>query len=172
MIDEAAGHGIGRHDALADLVRDEDGSTLQTFQAVDQAIDLGIDRPLMHHKIGQPERQAIHQEGAALGGDAVQSPGQGEWFFDGAPAFATAFLVTVDTGAHLVVEGLGGGDVVGREAAGFDQFLGMGGSCPSARRPESASGGEAGRGDRRVQPWRVFNGKRRRRKSRKRRKSP
>ena len=142
MVDEATGHLVGRHHPEAHFVRHEDGRAIDLIQDVEEASDLGLDRPIMDHQIGQPKRQAINHEGAALGGGAAQGLGQGEGFFDGLPVGATALTMLGDAARHVVVQRFGGRDIEGLQAARLDQGFGV---AAFARAGAAQDQGQAGK---------------------------
>ena len=78
---------------------------------------------LRQDQVGEPERQAIDQDGPFGRGDRLR---QGERHVAGAPRFAPPGAVLGDARDHLVVEGLRGGEVEPGAGAGLDQPLGVG----------------------------------------------
>ncbi len=75
------------------------------------------------HQVAQPEGQAVHQHGPR--GFSVQRIGEVDWYLYRMPPGIAASLMLGDTDAHLVIEGLGGGDVDPGSGMPGQAFLGV-----------------------------------------------
>ena len=119
FVAEAAGQGVFGDDAQADFI----GYEHNLFRAVDERGFEGGDIYVVlgQHQITQPQGQAVDQD-RRLG--SAEGAGEVDRLLDSGPAGGGAVgAVRGDAGAHLVVEGLGGGDV-GAEA-GSEERLGV-----------------------------------------------
>ena len=130
-----------RHQAEADLVRHKYDGIFGHAEKSRQPARFHFGIALRQHQVRQPQGQAIHQHGAAMGCLPGQCIDQRQRLLDGNPAVATPLTMMGDARPHLVIACGRGGEVDPRKSAVSDQLLGKGGFA-GARAAQHQRGGK------------------------------
>ena len=130
-----------RHQAEADLVRHEYDGIFGHAEKSREPTRFHFGIALRQHQVRQPQGQAIHQHGAAMGSLPRQCIDERQRLLDGNPAVAAPLAMMSDARSHLVIACRRGGEVDPRKPAVSDQLLGKGGFA-GARAAQHQRGGK------------------------------
>src|SRR5580692_2728738 len=119
-----------RHQAQPDLIGDKYHGISGDAQKPRQPARLDLGIAPRQHQVGEPQRQAVDQYGAAVSRFPRQRIDQRQRLLDGGPALTTLATLAAlrammrDAGLHLIVISRRGREINWHEAAVCDQPLG------------------------------------------------
>src|SRR3954470_18980262 len=105
---KAPRQGIVRHDAQADLVRDEDHGPTELADRRYETVDLRLRIPRLAQKIAEPKGEAIDQDRRSLFRFDLQGMGEFQWLLDRLPVGIAAVAVRLHARGHFIVADFSG----------------------------------------------------------------